>query len=402
MIGNPPYVQLQNNGGALAKLYEAANYKTFARTGDIYCLFYERGWQLLQDDGFLCFITSNKWMRAGYGEKLRSFFAAYTNPIQLIDFAGVKVFESASVDTNILLFERGKNQKHTICAKATNNSVHNLSLFVRQQHSVNAFIDSNSWVILSPIEQSIKEKIEKVGTPLKDWNINIYRGVLTGCNEAFIISTDQRNEILANCHDNAERKRTEELIRPILRGRDIKRYGYNWAGLWLINTHNGIKGKLPRININEYPSVKAHLNMYWNKISKRTDKGDTPYNLRNCAYIEDFDKPKIIYPETTQGAYFAFDDTGIMIDKTCFMLISNKAKYLQRILSSKLYEVAYKKIFSSIELGEHGYQYNKHAFVKLPIPKTKALDIDELMDKNIYDFFKLSKEEVAYIEDQTL
>ena len=154
-----------------------------------------------------------------------------------------------------------------------------MSHFVQQQHTINAFSSSDSWVILSPIEQSIKQKIEAVGVPLKDWDINIYHGVHTGCNEAFIINTDKRNEILANCKDEAERKRTEELIRPILRGRDIKRYGYEWAGLWLINTHNGIKGRIPRIDINDYPAVKAHLDQYWDKISKgRADKGDTPYN----------------------------------------------------------------------------------------------------------------------------
>lgn len=112
---------------------------------------------------------------------------------------------------------------------------------MKQVGCYNSFVGTDSWVILSPIEQSIKQKIEAVGTPLKDWDINIYRGVLTGCNEAFIISTEKRNEILASCQSDDERKRTEELIRPILRGRDIKRYGYNWAGLWLINTHNGIR-----------------------------------------------------------------------------------------------------------------------------------------------------------------
>ena len=141
---------------------------------------------------------------------------------------------------------------------------------------------------MSPIEQSIKRKIESVGTPLKDWDINIYRGVLTGCNEAFIISTEKRDEILANCETEEERRRTSELIRPILRGRDIKRYGYVDNGLYLINTHNGIRGRIPRINIDDYPAVKAHLDQYWDKIEKRTDKGDTPYNLRNCAYLEDY------------------------------------------------------------------------------------------------------------------
>ena len=163
-----------------------------------------------------------------------------------------------------------------------------MSDFVQQQHTICNFSNEGSWVILSPIEQSIKQKIESVGTPLKDWDIKIYRGVLTGYNDAFIISTEKRDEILANCQTEDERLRTAELIRPILRGRDIKRYGYDWANLWIINTHNGIKGVKPRIDINEYPAVKAHLDQYWDKISKRADKGDTPYNLRNCAYLDLF------------------------------------------------------------------------------------------------------------------
>ena len=195
VIGNPPYIQLQNNGGELAKLYEGCGYATFARTGDIYCLFYERGWQLLKQNGHLCYITSNKWMRAGYGEKTREFFAKKTNPMLLIDFAGVKIFESATVDTNILLFAKANNQHKTVCAvtnKQNKDSVKNLSDFVQQQNTVCDFSNSDSWVILSPIELSIKKKIEAVGTPLKDWDINIYRGVLTGCNEAFIIDTAKR------------------------------------------------------------------------------------------------------------------------------------------------------------------------------------------------------------------
>lgn len=114
--------------------------------------------------------------------------------------------------------------------------------------------------------------------------------------------------------------------------------------------------------------------------------------------MEDFSKPKVIYPETTQGAYFALDNEGLMIDKTCFMLISEQSEYLQRILSSKLFEVAYKKIFSSIELGEHGYQYNKHALVKLPIPKRSMFDSVELSDCLLFEFYQLSKDEIAYIE----
>jgi hypothetical protein len=329
VIGNPPYVQLQNNGGALAMKYENQEFKTFARTGDEYCLFYERGWQLLKEGGHLCFITSNKWMRAGYGEKTRAFFAKNTNPMLLIDFAGVKIFDSATVDTNILLFGKERNQKKTICAvtsKENKDSVKNLSNFIRQESSASVceFSDSHSWVILSPIEQSIKKKIETVGVPLKDWNIKIYRGVLTGCNEAFIISTEKRDEILANCKTDDERNRTAELIRPILRGRDIKRYGYNWANLWLINTHNGIRGKLERVHIEDYPAIKTHLDQYWDRISKRADKGDTPYNLRNCAYLEDFSKPKVLWKRVGSILRFCYNDNEALgLDSTCFAIGNN-------------------------------------------------------------------------------
>ena len=211
-----------------------------------------------------------------------------------------------------------------------------MSLFIQQNQSVSDFASSECWVILSPIEQSIKRKIEAVGKPLKDWNIQIYRGVLTGYNEAFIISTEKKDEILANCLDEDERARTAEIIRPILRGRDIKRYGYNWADLWLINTHNGVKGTIPRIDINDYPAIKQHLDTYWNSIAIRADKGDTPYNLRNCAYLEDFSKPKIIWKRIGSILRFSYDDKGCVgLDSTCFATGAD-IEYLCCILNSKM------------------------------------------------------------------
>ena len=257
VIGNPPYIQLQGNGGSLAKLYESCKYESFARTGDIYCLFYEQGWRMLKNGGHLCYITSNKWMRAGYGKDLRQFLAKKTNPKLLLDFGGIQVFDSATVDTNILLFSKESNRHETQAvsgSKQHKDILKNLSDFVRHNAVTTDFDTSDSWVILSPIEQSIKRKIEAVGVPLKDWDINIYRGVLTGYNEAFIISTEKRNEILCKCQTTEERQRTEELIRPILRGRDIKRYGYDWANLWLIATFPA-----KNYDIEQYPSVKSYL-----------------------------------------------------------------------------------------------------------------------------------------------
>ncbi|MGQ3537761.1 Eco57I restriction-modification methylase domain-containing protein, partial [Ornithobacterium rhinotracheale] len=163
--------------------------------------------------------------------------------------------------------------------------------YFNQNANFISFSSKDSWVILSPIEQQIKSKIEKIGIPLKDWDIQINYGIKTGYNDAFIISGSKKDEILANCKTEEERKKSAEIIRPILRGRDIKRYGYDFADLWLINTHNGIKEKgIKPINIDDYPAIKKHLDQYWTRLEKRADQGVTPYNLRNCAYMEDFYK----------------------------------------------------------------------------------------------------------------
>ena len=410
VIGNPPYIQLQANKGILADLYTGKNYKTFVRTGDIYSLFYEQGWNILKNCGILCFITSNKWMRAGYGENTRDFFAKYTNPEILIDFSGVDIFEAATVVTNILLFTRSNNKGCTSCV-ATNNKqkecLSNLHEYVEENKYIQDLSTSDGWTILTPDEVIIKQKIVELGTPLKDWSINIFRGILTGFNDAFIISSDKREEILKDCATEEERIRTIELIKPVIRGKDIRRNGYEWAGLWLINTHNGFKC-VSRVEINDYPAVKKHLDRFWTKISQRSDKGDTPYNLRNCAYIDEFEKPKVIYPETTKGARFVFDDSGIYIDKTCFMLISDDAQYLQKTLSSKLFEVAYNKMFSSVELVNHTYQYNKHALLKLPIINDAnaiklltPLDDDRQIDLFVYHLYDLTYDEILIVDPKT-
>ena len=421
VIGNPPYIQLQNDSGKLAKLYADCNYKTFARTGDIYCLFYERGYQLLKPNGHLCYITSNKWMRAGYGEKTRDFFAKNTNPMLLIDFAGVKIFESATVDTNVLLFAKAANEHKTWCAvtnKQNKDSVKNLSVFVQQTGTECEFSGSDSWVILSPIEQSIKRKIEAVGTPLKDWDVQINYGIKTGCNDAFIISTEKREEILANCQSEDERKRTAELIRPILRGRDIKRYGYNWANLWLINTHNGIRGKLERIHIEDYPAVKAHLDQYWDKISKRADKGETPYNLRNCAYLEDFSKPKIIWKIIGSRLAFTMDKEGYIVNNACYLMTGECLLHVLAFLNSSPL-IWYSEITNMNKTGVGDAQVGAQNIILFPIPKQTQKDgeiifvvkslLNEYSEENINrlqnlicDVFGLTNEESDYLSKMNL
>ena len=335
IVGNPPYIQLQKMG-EMTTVLEKMSFQTFARTGDIYCLFYEKAYQLLKQGGICNFITSNKWMRAGYGEATRKFFIEYTNPLILIDFAGIKVFDTATVDVNILLYAKEKSTFNTQACIVKDKELKELSLYVRQHAQTTQFKNADSWVILSDIEQRIKAKIEAIGTPLKDWDINIYRGILTGYNEAFIIDKTKKEEILANCKTEEERQRTGEIIRPILRGRDIKRYGYEFADLYLINTHNGVKEKgIKRIDIDDYPAIKAHLDSFYQQLEKRQDKGDTPYNLRNCAYIEDFSKQKIIWKIIGNELAFCIENGNFMINNACYLLTGNHLEYIVAFLNSK-------------------------------------------------------------------
>ena len=416
IIGNPPYIQLQNNGGELNKLYAPCGFQSFASTGDIYCLFYERGWQLLKENGHLCFITSNKWMRAGYGEKLRTFFANNTDPKLMIDFGGVKIFESATVDTNILLYEKSKNTHHTRCAvtnKQNKDSINNLSVFVQQQGTFCDFSGGDSWVILSPIEQSIKRKIEAVGTPLKDWDIQINYGIKTGYNDAFIISTEKRNEILANCKTEEERRKTEELIRPILRGRDIKRYGYEWANLWLIwvpwhfplhldNSIQGASVKAEKAFETQYPAVYNHLLKYKTQLSAR-NKAETGiryewYALQRWGanYWEEFSKPKIIYNDIAQTLSFALSKDGEFLNNTAYFFGSydiSLLSYLQAVLNSDLIDWYYRTI--SVQLGEKAVRMFSIYVLKIPIPK-KIVKIDN--EDAIYKIYGLNDQEVNFLK----
>lgn len=440
VIGNPPYIQLQLNGGELGKMYEDSGFQSFTSTGDIYCLFYERGHQLLKADGHLCYITSNKWMRAAYGEKLRTFLASKTNPLLLIDFAGVKVFESATVDTNILLFEKAKNAHHTICAatsKQNRDNLKNLSVFVQQQGSPCDFSGGDSWVIMTPIEQSIKRKIEAVGTPLKDWDINIYRGVLTGCNEAFIISSEKRDEILSNCKSEEEKKRTDELIRPILRGRDIKRYSYDWANLWLIwvpwhfPLHNdtsiqGASERAEKAFQTQYPALYNHLLAYKKELSAR-NKAETGiryewYALQRWGanYWEEFFLPKIVYGQFQDGAEYSFTESGVFLSSNEYMLITHhySSKCLLAFLNSKASEWLLGQITGN--LGCNAKIGQKSNFLKLSIAqlnvggqkvfeyyvdsilgnKEDAEKYEALIDREIYKVYGLTADEIKVIESQ--
>ncbi|WP_033765678.1 type IIG restriction enzyme/methyltransferase [Helicobacter pylori] len=442
IIGNPPYIR-QEKIKDLKPLLQKQYHDFYNSSSDIYTYFFALAFNLLKEKGFSAFITSNKYARAKYGAKLRGFLLKNTIIISYMELNALKVFESATVDTSIINFIKQAPLKESVFKyyEPTENDKEDLKNAHPLPIKQNA-LQTESFIFANTTLLNLRDKMENIGTPLKDWGIQIYRGILTGANEAFIIPTEKRDEILKNCDDAqkdgmgmSERERTKELIKPILRGRDIKRYRYEWAGEWLINTHNGytsLSHKIPPIDIEQYPAIKAHLDSHWDKISQRDDQGNTPYHLRNCAYIEDFEKEKIVYSEIVQEPRFYLDngecELGVFYaEATSFILTGEHLRYLLGMLHSQLITFAFKTFYAGGGLGESGYRYKKAFIERLPIPKittknqelarkitdcaerilkAKAKDpkantqgLEKEIDALVYQLYHLTDEEIKTIED---
>ena len=335
VIGNPPYVQLQSMG-AMSDVYAQCGYETYNKSGDIYCLFTERGYNLLKEGGVQSFIMPNKWMLVAYGKELRKFMAK-TNLQQIINFGDVQFFEGAATIVCIFVTKKGGTQTN-VEALSLNHKTYHGDFYNEVTNQITAYpsedFGEKEWIIQPKAHYEILKKMEQ-GIALKNMPISINYGIKTGYNDAFFIDAATREQLIA------EDPKCAELIKPLLRGRDIQPWLPAFANLYLINMHNGIKtcGVKP-VNINDYPSIKKHLDQYMQQLTKRGDKGDTPYNLRNCAYINEFSKPKIVYPELTAFQPFVFDEERYMIDKTSFILTATdpaiSLKLLCAILNSKL------------------------------------------------------------------
>ena len=424
VIGNPPYIQLQKMGTD-ADALQKMNYETYERTGDIYCLFYEMGMKLLKPGALLSFITSNKWMRAGYGEPLRKFFSEKQDVLSLIDFAGYKVFDSATVDVNILT---AITRSPTGCTNACSINkdefdITKLNDYVQTHSVLSCFSSSESWSILSDIERSIKAKIEAIGTPLKDWDIQINYGIKTGFNDAFIIDSVKRNEILDSCQTEDERQRTAEIIRPILRGRDIKRYGYVFADKYLIATFPAMQ-----YNIDDYPAIKDYLLgvgmerleqtgeehlVNGQRVKARKKTNNKWFETQDSiSYWDEFSKPKIVWAELSRtGNSFAYSDDGAMVLNTCYILTFNdndchdkELNTLLGFLNSKV-ALFYLDIISS-KLDETGWRWLKQFVELIPVPKQIAFKEDGTLtnkdsasiNAQLYKQLGLSMDETGYLE----
>ena len=425
-IANPPYVQLQKDAGKLGKLYQGCGYEVFARTGDIYQIFYERGCQMLRPEkGILAYITSNSWLKAEYGKALRRYFFEKQTPLLLLEL-GKDVFESAIVDSGVLMLRTGGGGQPFPAVDMDRIKTHDVppapELWGQAKPSGDA-----PWSILSRTEHSVLDKMREKGTPLKDWNVNINYGIKTGYNKAFIIDGKTREELIA------KDQKSSEIIKPVLRGRDIQRFQAQSPGLWLINVpwhfplqfDSSIKGaseKAEALFKKQYPAIYQHLLSHKAALSAR-NKSETGiryewYALQRWAanYYGEFTKEKLLWIELVESGRFAYDNTGTFGEATTFLITGTSLKFLCAVLNSSLIRWFLNQIAPTSGMGtlrwKKVYVENipilklsaakQRPFVRLVdrILEAKAADPDAdtaplewEIDRLVYDLYGLTEEE---------
>ena len=420
-IANPPYIQLQKDGGKLGRLYQDSGYAVFARTGDVYQLFYERGCQLLRPaSGLLAYITSNSWLKAEYGKTLRRYFSERHTPLRLVEL-GKDIFESAIVDSSVLLLREGA-EAGTFHA-VDMDRLPGTEFPPREELWGTVRPDGDAqWSILSPVEKNVMEKMQVAGTPLAEWEININRGILTGYNKAFIIDDATRNELIAQDPNSVD------IIKPVLRGKDIRRYKSKWAGLWLITTFPPLG-----LDIEEYPSVRDWLLSFGKdrleqsgrslpggvKSRKKTNHAWFESQDPN-AYYGEFAKDKLFWMDMSPESRFAYSDTELYCNNKGFTVTGGPLKYLCAVLNSSTVTWMMKHTARTTGMGL--VQWEKFAVERLPIPRispeeqrpfisvvdsileAKAADpdadtqsLEAELDRMVYALYGLTDEEIGAV-----
>ncbi|SET99454.1 Eco57I restriction-modification methylase domain-containing protein [Hymenobacter actinosclerus] len=419
VIGNPPYIQLSKLKEA-APFYASQGYKTFERTGDIYCLFYELARTYLRPGGILAYITSNSWLQTQYGKSLRQLLTHDTDPVALLNFADTQLFDSATVETNILL------ARHAPCQfslrAVTIDKEYKVGSSLAQYVETNSFVltelSEEGWSVSNASAERIKKHMECNGTKIADLPLKIYRGVTTGYNLAFVIDNTTRQRLI-----QADPK-TAGVFKPTLRGRDLKRYSYTQNGYWLINTHNGVKRDgIPAVMVErDYPPLFEYFSAFPDTIKTRFDKGNHWTNLRNCAFLSEFEKPKIIWGELSDSAKFTYDDSAHYIEATLFMMLGKSLKYTLAVLNSIAGGWYFERVTTTSGMGTTRWKKYKIEQLPLPIVSTKKeariesivnavlsgkrdnMDTSELeaeIDALIFSAYKLGEDDIALIMSES-
>ncbi|HQR74165.1 MAG TPA: TaqI-like C-terminal specificity domain-containing protein [Sulfurovum sp.] len=367
VIGNPPYV-------ALNKIkdvdYAHAGFEVFEKTGDLLALFIEKGLRLTAKGKHFSFIVSNSWLKTKYGEPLKRFLEN-NGQTEVLNFVGTQLFEDATVEScivNVIRHSRPDNESMPI------STVH-IRNFKTQSASADSIIEAIENSKGDNSEELLMHRIETIGKPLKEWDISINRGILTGFNEAFIIDTAKRDELVARDAKSAE------IIKPILRGRDVQKYATNWAEQWMVTT-------LPSLNvlIEEYPAVRTYLESFGARLDQSGEIGSRKKTTNawfetqdKTAYWQDFEKPKIVWGEISDKPNFAYEENNLYGNDKIFIMTGEKPKYLLAILNSKLSEWYFSKI--SVTTGQGTILWKKYKLELLPI----AIADDETPFINLVD-----------------
>ena len=406
VIGNPPYVRQEKIKSLKPTLKK--QYDCYTGTADLYVYFYERGFQLLRDNGILTYISSNKYFRSAYGKKLRDFFTRQCTVSQLIDFGDAPVFTSIAYPSII-----------TICKTRTEGN-HLRALNWEQGTSIEEFgrifrthaffmpqdaLTADGWRLTSPIVLNLLDKLRNAGKPLGEYvKGRFYRGILTGLNEAFVVDKATRDKLIA------EHRSSAEVLKPFLRGRDVKRWQVDFAEQYLIiiesseNRTHPWSGKsdneAEETFADTYPAIHAHLQAFRDRLIKRYDQGKYFWELRACAYWEEFEKPKIVYPDIAQRTEFAFDDRSYFLGNTLYLLPTEEM-WLLGLLNSKAVFWFYTKTSTQIRGGFVRFiaQYVSQIPIPNIDPSQKAL-LGNLVDKVLAAKHTDSDSDVTALENE--
>lgn len=393
IVGNPPYISISKLSEVNKKALANGGYKSFESNGDICMLFYEYGMELLKPNGLLMYITTNTWLRSDSGGGAREYMANCSDPMLLIDFKDAQLFDNVTVATNILMARKSENNHKTMaCEIHEYNKKLILSSYISDKLVENSYDALNPWVVLSDadkvvlskVNQACKKDADSAPETLFSMGYQIYRGFTTGLNEAFSIKNEEELG-----HLTSEDPKSSELIVDMVRGEDLAKFTIN-NHVWLLNIHNGLKKAkekgeegLPRVDIDLYPAVKKRLDdeKIYSKLVKREDQGDTPYNLRNCAYLREFEKPKIMWGELSDKSKFAYDKDGrYYCLNTVFFFTGKRLEYLLCYLNSSICEYIFSKRCTTSGMGT--MRWLKYTVERIPIPQ-----LSEAQEKKIVDLY---------------
>ena len=429
IIGNPPFIQLQSMK-QVANEYGKKDYlnRSFKRTGDICVLFYEWCMNLLRKGGYLTFITSNSWMRAEYGKNLQKFFeSSDVNPMMLIDFFTFQVFRDVTIRTNILMLQKAENQNKLMCCTVEDDKafkLRNVGEFYEENKKEYSFVGRSSWVFLDENKEAFIKEIRKKGIPLAKWDIKINYGIKTGCDQAFWINNySEYQKILEQDPKSAE------IIKPMLRGRNIYTYRYEWSNLYLICTFPSRK-----YNIDDYPAIKKHLLSFAKDIlvengynwvadnhleefcKKKLEQAGNEicingekifFSRSQCeksrkknsnrwfetqdqiAAYADFAQKKIIYPNQTTHLSFYLDTEEFYINQKAYMIVGQHLGYLTAFFNSALFRYCFTDDFPIIQGA--GREMNKSIFKRIPV-KDVTDEEDAEYERKVMEIQQMKRE----------